>query len=215
MEVLYAAALYHFGSWRAALRAARLKVPSGYRHLWTKEEMIAVLRSAQRSHENTLARTLDKVARRNGSGIVHSIQYHFGSLRAARRAAGVPLVQGWTRDKIIAALRRESRNGVIQYGSVRAKSSGLVRATETHFGSWSQAIEAAGLHATWRHNHFVPCMQWTKETVRQVLRRAARKGRVTINPLRKKYAGIYVAACREYGSWWKALDAAGVPHGHR
>lgn len=210
VDLLYAAALYYFGSWRTALRAARLKIPSGYRHLWTREEMIAALRSVQRTHGNTRARTLDAIARRNGSGIVHSIDYHFGSLRAARRAAGVPIVQGWTRDKIIAALRRESRNGVFRYGSVRAKFSGLVRATETHFGSWRQAIRAAGLQATWPHNHFGRYMQWTKETVRQILRQAARKGPVTIDPLRKKYAGIYKAACRQYGSWWKALDAAGV-----
>src|SRR5882724_3569228 len=82
-EPLYAAALYYFGSWRAALKAAGLKAPKTRRGRWSEEEMLAALRATHRAHGNTWARTLDRVVRKNGSGISNAVRYHFGSLPKA------------------------------------------------------------------------------------------------------------------------------------
>lgn len=211
VESLYAAAVRHFGSWATALRAAGHSPPPNPSHLWTTDEMIEALTATHRACGNTLAQSLDKRYQRNGSGIFESIRYAFGSLPAARAIAGVAAQHGWTREKVLAGLRAVAKNGLVQYGSVEAKNPSLVKATTYHFGSWRAAVAAAGLRPAWRHNHPKPSIRWTRETVVKLLRQAARKGPITINPLRKKYAGIYKAAQREFGSWWNARKAAGIP----
>lgn len=209
-DLLYSAAVYHFSSWNSALRAAGHTPPPYPTHLWTKEEMLKALKDTQRAEGDTRPNTLETRYRRNGSGICESIRYAFGSLPATRVIAGVPVKQGWTREKVIAGLRAEARNGSVQYGSIRAKNPSLVKATTYHFGSWRAAVAAAELQPRWRADHPHPSIRWTKETVLKLLRQAGRTSHVTINSLRKKYAGIYKAALREYGSWWKALSAAGI-----
>lgn len=211
---LYGAALYYFGSWGEALKAAGLEAPRLHTR-WSREEMISVLQSIHRDHGDTLKDTLNKFARRNGAGISNALRYEFGSLQAARKAAGVPppipkRSRVWSPEKVIAELQAESKKGLIRYGRLLAHRPSLLTAATKHFGRWSLAVEAAGVTTSWRHNHSGHSMKWTKENVLGVLREAARKGKVRINPLRRKYAGIYIAARREFGSWWKAVSAAGI-----
>jgi hypothetical protein len=83
---LHAAAMRYFGSYDAALRAAKLD-PAKYRERrrWTKPEVIAALKFAKRSHKTIN----DSVLRKNHPALYGAIVRTFGNVKAAMKAAKI------------------------------------------------------------------------------------------------------------------------------
>jgi hypothetical protein len=156
----------HFGSVAAARSAAGMEpVPSSKR--WSKQTVIAEIRKQVARGE--------RFAPRLASACIA----YFGSLNAAREAAGVPTVKKrWSRDSVIAELQR--RRGIAD--------TRLRRAAQNKFGSMHAAYAAAGLAP--RRS------RWTRELIIAELR-AGRSSPPLIQ-----------AAEYHFGSLPKALRAA-------
>jgi hypothetical protein len=136
---------------------------------------------------------------------------HFGSWRNALQAAGinVAIVQRrreWDKAKIITRLRELcSHRRSLRYPSVHRYDSGLCRAASLNFGSWCNALIAAGINpeSICRDPH------WDRSRVIEaILLRVVRGealGSTTVRPRTLKSAAV-----REFGSWPAALVAAGL-----
>jgi hypothetical protein len=78
---------------------------------------------------------------------LHAV-YYFGSLRKAKAALKTDrrFRAGWSTRKIIATIRERHRLGKpLDYTAVRQDDPALVSAAEAYFGSWGNALYAAGI----------------------------------------------------------------------
>ena len=140
---------------------------------------------------------------------------HFGSWRNALRAAGINAAtierrREWDKAKIIAHLRelcRQRRS--LRQTVVHRYDSGLHRAACLTFGTWCNALVAAGI------NPELICRdpQWDQtKIIEAILLRVVRGealGSTTVRPHTLKSAAV-----REFGSWPAALVAAGLEPTH-
>jgi hypothetical protein len=119
----------------------------------------------------------------------------------------------WTKDKILAELRRLSRTGArLSYVAMTQSHQSLVSAAAYHFGSYRQAVEAAGLdYAALRARP-----RWNKQNVIALLKQARRGGEdlhwSAVSKRRDALGRAAFAAVqpRLFGSWVRALSAAGI-----
>jgi hypothetical protein len=123
------AAAWYFGDVANARRVAG--VPE-VRRRWTREAILQALRE----HHH-----------RGGRGVPYALvmrcRRYFGGVEIARRAAGLPtLRRRWTKQAIIAELRRKWRDRQIKDGA-------LAHACVREFGSVPAARRAAGLPILW------------------------------------------------------------------
>jgi hypothetical protein len=135
----------------------------------------------------------------------------FGSWRNALRAAGInPATverrRQWDKAKIIARLRELcSQRRSLRQAAMQRYDSGFCRAACLTFGSWCNALVAAGINpeSICRDPH------WDRgEIVEAILLRVVRGealGSTTVRPYTLKSAAV-----KEFGSWADALVAAGL-----
>jgi hypothetical protein len=136
---------------------------------------------------------------------------HFGSWRNALQAAGINVasIEGrreWNKAKVIAHLRELSRKGrSLRYSAVHRHDSGLCRAACLTFGTWCNALVAAGINP----ESICRDPQWDQSRIIEaILLRVVRGealGSTTVRPRTLKSAAI-----RQFGSWPAALVAAGL-----
>jgi hypothetical protein len=173
---LWAACKRHFGSTAAAQRAAG--VPS---------RSPSLLRASRAD----ILKEVRRHVRRTGAGLprslAHACRHHFGSVAAARAAAGVaPAQRTWSKRAIVDELRQRVARG-------EAIDQGLAGACRSYFGSLNAAREAARVPTVKK--------RWTRDSIVAELRR--RRG-VFDGPLRR-------VAHRLFGSLEAAYAAAGLP----
>lgn len=138
------AAVREFGGWYPAIRAAGIK---DFDEVNLRKWDIASLVTAIRRF-GPHATTTD-VARKD-PGLVSAAQYHFGLWQQARKAAGfagkVPRKPSkWTRERILEAIR--GRAGAKRLTTrVYSDLGGMSTAATDMFGSWMNAVRAAGLN---------------------------------------------------------------------
>jgi len=132
----------------------------------------------------------------------------------ALRAAGIDVeaVSGrraWTRDRVLHMIRRLDREQVaLNHGSVRKVDQGLVQAARKLWGSWDNALLAAGYDPLAIR---VLRRPWTKsEVIAAIQAQAAAGGPLTQNGMRP--TSIPPAARQLFGSFKAALRKAGVQH---
>jgi hypothetical protein len=83
----------------------------------------------------------------------------------------------------------------------------MYQAASRIFGSWRNAVAAAGLPASRARAK----SEWTPARIRRVIRSLARRKRpVATRELAQRYGHLVQAARRHYGSWSKAVMLAGV-----
>ncbi len=140
---------------------------------------------------------------------------HFGSWRSALRAAGINAAtverrREWDRAKIVARLRELCRrHRSLRQRAVNRYDSGLYRAACLTFGSWCNALVAAGINpeSICRDPH------WDRsKIIEAILLRVLRGealGSTTVRPRTLKSAAV-----REFGSWPEALVTAGLNPAH-
>ena len=136
---------------------------------------------------------------------------HFGSWRNALQAAGINVViiqrrRKWDRAKIITRLRELCSNGrSLRHSAVHRYDSGLCRAACLTFGTWCNALVAAGINP----ESICRDPQWDRcRIIEAILLRVVRGealGSTTVRPHTLK-----LAAVRQFGSWPAALVAAGL-----
>jgi len=108
----------------------------------------------------------------------------------------------WSRQTVIEAIRDRQRRG-LPMTCVQKDDSGLAAAGRKWFGSWPDAVLAAGLQPKVRRT-------WSRESVLEAIRDWRRRG-LPLADVWTDDKGLYLAARRRFGSWCDALLAAGLP----
>ena len=121
----------------------------------------------------------------------------------------------WTKAKLLMAIKKLHRQGAdLSATGVQKEHSALFSSarSRSHFGSWRAALEAAGLD----YNDFKRIKQsWTRDKILEGIRKLHREGEDLLDPaFRTRHRSLYLAACaqRYYGSWRRAVKAAGLDH---
>jgi hypothetical protein len=204
------AARRQFGSWRRALIVAGVIAPGERRRnqgaKWTRQRVLAAM---QDRYVRGLPLTID-----SDRSLASAAVKYFGNWYAARVAAGVPVGKQpkprrrWTAATVLAAIRDREQQGLPLKGIQRLDNS-LASAAKRYFGSWNQALIAAGKDVIPRKTQ-----SWSKPRVLQLLRERHRKGR-SLNCRHPANRALYRAAHRHFGSWKSAIAAADLPGDHR
>jgi hypothetical protein len=208
-----------FGSWEAALRNAgidptahRLRVP------WTFERILDGVRQ--------LAGETDALSRRRAEeacpALVRAVTRHprLGSWRSALEAAGLNpgdhmRRRRWSAEAIVAEIRRIATDGGSLVGArIRTAHPALFAAacSPRHFGSWGQAVAAAGVagQASTRRP------PWTRQRIIDTLKALHARGfPLSTTWLRTHgWASLTAAAVRPgmFASWRDALECAGIDY---
>lgn len=121
----------------------------------------------------------------------------------------------WTKDKLIVEIKKLHREGVdLSPTSIQRTHSALFSSarSSSHFGSWRTAMEAAGFD----YDNFKRVKQrWTREEILERIREMSTQGHDLLDPrFKTRNRSLYLAACahRYFGSWRRAVEAAGLDH---
>ncbi len=196
-------AMRRFGSLGKALEAAGAESLSPR---WTKRRIINTIRSHCASNQPTHLIGLGNLR------LALAAKRHFSSWAQAVEAAGLA-------DRLALHERRKRRTShevlaVIQqwYANERSfkdilkRNDGLERDARRHFGSWRQALEAAGYECSRR--------QWShKAILSEIQSRIANGSSLTSND--PNNINLAAAAIRYFGTWRGALKAAGYERTQR
>jgi len=209
-----------FGGWHSAIRAAGLdpKEVCRRRRKWTQERILRRIRELWEAGEDLS----HSAAKRQHQYLVVAAASHpaFKGWRAAVAAAGldygqVSKRQSWTRARIVARIRElHARGGDLSHAEAKKEHGCLVSAASSrrHFGSWRQALEAAGLD----YRRIRKTRPWTREAILHTIRRLHREGHELNNSNMRRlgYRGMMEAASRQrnFGSWAAAIEAAGLDY---
>ncbi len=234
---LYQAGSRVFGSWRNALQAAGIPPERGNCvEKWPPARILTIIRSLSQRRKPLLMTQLED---RYGS-MLSAARRHFGSWSKAVLASGVDpaklrRVVPWTRERIIEAiLTRALRNESLAVRSTQPRS--LVEAGRRVFGSWSAALEVAGLDPhvvalrtdttprcirattpTTSGERRRPAKSWTKAAIIAAIKmRLADQKPLFATAIIREDTALYRAARRHFKNWRNALLAADLcPDDHR
>lgn len=114
----------------------------------------------------------------------------------------------WTRKAIIQEIIRREAKGLSLSASRRdGVDPSLYQAAKRVYGSWQKALLATGIAP----ERAMPSEKWPPQKILNAIRHLAKRKRpVNIAKISKRYNGLVPAARRVFGSWSKALGAAGV-----
>ena len=201
-----------FGSWAEAFQAAGLEYkrrpapPRWWTRKSVRQAIIERSRKGAALHANALVTS-------QNTGLYAAGCHVYGSWDQALRAAGlnpreIRRYRVWTPEKILKAIRKEARSGQpLHYQALEKRDVGLVDTARKMFGSWSAAVQAAGIHPD-RANH--PHKWPSAEEVRRMITRRAKRGEpLTSNEIDPSF---YQAARQWFGSWPKAIEACGISY---
>ena len=112
------------------------------------------------------------------------------------------------RESVIRAILRRERDGLpLNCEAVKEASSQLCSGAFRHFGSWRNALRAAGIKVAVVERR----REWDKARIITRLRELCRRRRSLRQTAVHQYdSGLLRAACLTFGSWCIALVAAGI-----
>jgi hypothetical protein len=105
----------------------------------------------------------------------------------------------WSKERVIAAIQERFQQGLPLVGFSREVRSLGYFATK-HFGGWHKAVAAAGIPDGWQH-------KWNQRRVIEALQACAQPGQPFT--ARQVSASVHGAVYYHFGTWYKALEAAG------
>ncbi len=194
---LFSAAVGQFGNWPNALQAAGIEAKK--RERWTDARIIERLLQINASQCRNLAKADNNLAA--------AAQRRYGSIEKALKAAGIkPLRICWTKARVIETIQsRYSAQGTSTVEGFGDQT--LAKAAAKRFGSWAEAVDAAGLID--RIPVKKPSYRWTKEEVLCGIQEWHASGKA-LEGVEKESRVLMTAARRHFGGWRKAVEAAGL-----
>ena len=188
-----------FGSVRAALEVAGLPCGQPERRTsgWSKNAVVEAIRQRHRNGES-LVRT-----NREDRALYQAAKLWHGSWTAALAAAGYPqpprdyYTADEVRLRIIDLYERE-----LPLTCSSHNDSKLRRSCMKHFGGWRNAVESLGLGSELRR-------MWTPQKVIEAIVHRRAEG-FDLSATSYEDSGLFAAARIRFGSWNKALFAAGI-----
>lgn len=173
---------------------------------WTRERIIRDLLSY-----DAKGVSLTVAESGNSRPIYKAATRIFGSWQNAIKATGIKrskrrVLNQWTPAKIITVIRRLSlRRKPLKRKQIAQRFRGIYPAASRFFGSWQNAILAAGVDS----RTIQKVVPWTRERILEtLLKRAIQNESLAQSAVRP--TSIINASCRIFGSWAKALEAAGL-----
>ncbi|GAB4248856.1 MAG: hypothetical protein OHK005_15480 [Candidatus Methylacidiphilales bacterium] len=143
---------------------------------------------------------------------------YFGSWENAVKAAGIPYeavrrYQNWSKDLIIAKIQELHRQGVdLSFRAMMlSKYNAMVYAAirPNHFGSWKNALAAAGLEPETIYRY----RSWDEEAILEEIRKLKAMGADLSSKTMDETANPLIAtARRRFGNWGKAVERAGIDY---
>lgn len=144
---------------------------------------------------------------------------HFGSWREAVEAAGLTYegirrYKSWTQDRIVERIQELHAAGEdLSWRHVSTEVDPQLAAAATRlssYGSWRNAVEAAGLD----YDAIRRYKDWDEDRILDELRSRHKAGEpLNAGEVCVSNTALITAARRTFGSWDKALDAAGIDSG--
>ena len=116
----------------------------------------------------------------------------------------------WSRDEVVREIRGLNKRGTqLNSGYIARQYPALAYAARKYLGSWESAIQAAGLdYSRIRRKNF-----WSrKRIVEKIKELRAAKEPLYVSIAEKRYRGLVGAATMYFGSWRKAIKAAGMDY---
>jgi hypothetical protein len=191
----------------------RLSNISKARVKWTKESVVHRLRELQSCGEDI---SPQKLFKKHG-GLYYAGIGLFGTSSAMYQAAGFPPSvfrrtppDYWTKGRVIAELKSLYASGQdMSYDTMARDHLSLYHAGRGRFGSYSKALETAGVpYDRFRKSH----APWTDEDIIRSIRSLWEQHfDLSSSNMQEKQQSLYLAGQRRYDSWFNALDAAGIP----
>lgn len=154
----------------------------------------------------------------NQVALLRAATRYFGSWRAAVEYAGlnyenIRKYRMWTRERILNRIRQlHSQGEDLSWRHVSTQIDPQLAAAATkrkHFGSWRNAIEAAGLN----YSKIRRYREWDEQAIIDRLRELKEKG-IDLNAksMEEHDITLITAARRRFESWDRALTAAGLDY---
>lgn len=205
---VFNAAVREFGGWYPAIRAAKIR---GFKEVrlrkWTPEGLIAALKTYGPDAR------YDDVERKD-PGLASTLWRTFGGWGKARLAAGYPPTlpsrpRRWTEQVLLETIRERGRSQPRLRTRVFLDLGGFAKAAAAMFGSWPNAVRAAGF--TYVEGPAWGPRKWTREAILKAIQDKAAAGpSLWTHDVRNEGGALYDVARRDFGGWDTALQAAGV-----
>jgi hypothetical protein len=202
------AVMHHFGSLTTARRRAGIPQPRRKR-LWSRGRVVRELRRLHRQGQPVVESHLRRIGRHD---LVGAMAKYAGGIVAARHLAGLPehtprpgsRAQRWDREAVRSVVRTRHEAGEsLAFSRV---PTALAKAGIRHFGSWREAIEAAGLD----YGAIRLKGRYSEEHLLRLLRALAQRWPdLSVSELRQRRGGA--AILQHFGTAEAAGRVAGVP----
>ena len=149
---LYEAARQHFGTWRKALVLAGINLENAFVRRHRKHDRQSILDTVKQRHASGASLIWTDICLENRV-FASAAKHAFGSWRKTLIAAGIgpevyrnTAAKQWDQQKVIVCLRRRQQEGKpLKCAEVRRDHQSLVNAAQRYFGSWREAVRAAGI----------------------------------------------------------------------
>lgn len=119
----------------------------------------------------------------------------------------------WSRERVLSEIKRRHQKGWrLNTGYMQKNCGKLLRSSMHHFGTWAAAITAAGIEyenvCIKRSPH-----SWSrKEITAEIKKRKSQGEKISAAYIARNGTALYRAACKLFGSWKKAVKAAGIDY---
>jgi hypothetical protein len=148
--------------------------------------------------------------------LMRASAWHYGTWRRAVEEAGIDYetlsrYRRWTKDRIVARIQELYAEGQdLSWRAISQEVDPALAASALRpngFGSWPEAIEAAGLDI----NDVARYKYWNEERVLKAIKERHKAGvNLSSRNAQKNDQSLFCAARRRFETWDKALEAAGL-----
>lgn len=125
----------------------------------------------------------------------------------------------WTKEEVLRLIKERTAERLpLSYSVVVRDAEALTGVARRLFGSWGAAVEAAGLNyreikKQARLTERYPVGYWSTQRIVEMIRAREVLG-LPLNPhaVQNEDSKLYAAAAQYFGSWGKAMEAAGIDY---
>lgn len=181
------------------------------RKMWTKTAIVDCIRARHSSGKPINLRDIQ----RQIPALYTCARREFGTWKAAIEAAGfnydqVICGEKWDADKVTRRIRcRNDQDETLRPAETYRVDCALFAAACRYYGTWRAAVEAAGID----YDAVMAYETWDRSKVlRYIHDRIQDNVSLRVVDVQSDDHALYGAACNYFGSWEKAIEAAGVDY---